>query len=117
MDELLSQGHDELTKVFGVDRLDIVHMDPFHCCNLATQHVTEKGFGKTESGNSRQIHHRQALQSIHDVVIADKEFAQSIADEILLPHSIKYSLKTIRERIQPWLVKEGMPSIFLRDST
>lgn len=98
MDELLSQGHDELTKVFGVDRLDIVHMDPFHCCNLATQHVTEKGFGKT-----RQV--------------ADKEFAQSIADEILLPHSIKYSLKTIRERIQPWLVKEGMPSIFLRDST
>lgn len=72
---LVAEGKEELTKVYGIPRKFIVHMDSFHCCNLAVQHATEKAFGTTKNSNKRPVHHRQLLQTIHDIVICDKDFA------------------------------------------
>ncbi|KAL7541570.1 hypothetical protein ACHAWF_006970, partial [Thalassiosira exigua] len=99
----IDEGRPELTEVYGVTRRFIIHMDPYHCCNLAAQHATEKGFGKTDQGNNRQVHHRQLLQTIHDIFICDPDFAQAIANKILEELEIEYKIKTIRERIQRWL--------------
>ncbi|EJK60199.1 hypothetical protein THAOC_19496, partial [Thalassiosira oceanica] len=59
------------------------HADPFHCCNLAIQHASEKGLGETEKGDSRQFHHRQFMQTLHDLASVDPERAQNIAEKVL----------------------------------
>ncbi|KAL7523503.1 hypothetical protein ACHAXR_002265, partial [Thalassiosira sp. AJA248-18] len=69
---LKNDGKEELTQIYGVDIWSINHNDPFHCCQLGVQHATEGALGKTDKGNNRQIHHRQAMQTLHDIVIADK---------------------------------------------
>ena len=98
--------HIDWCQVYGIDRWAIIHNDPFHCCNLAIQHASEKGLGKTDKGNNRQIHHRQAMQTLHDIVSSDPVLAQIVADEVLAEFSLEYQykLKTWRERIQRWLV-------------
>jgi len=99
----------DLNEVYGILKKHIVHMDPFHCCNLAIQHCSEKGLGETDKGNSRQIHHRQCMQALHDIVICDPDMAQSICDQVLKEYEspeglLKYTIKTMRERMQRWLV-------------
>ena len=98
--------HSDWCQVYGIDRWAIFHNNPFHCCNLAIQHASEKGLGKTDKGNNRQIHHRQAMQTLHDIVSSDPVLAQIVADEVLAEFSpeYQYKLKTWRERIQRWLV-------------
>ena len=103
-EHLTRNGNPELNHIYGVKQKYITHTDPFHNCNLACVHATEKGFGKTENGNNRQVHHRQAMQTLHDIVASDKEFAQHIADGILKGHGLNYVLRTWRERVQRWLV-------------
>lgn len=83
------------------------HADPFHCCNLAIQHASEKGLGETEKGDSRQFHHRQFMQTLHDLASVDPERAQNIAEKVLERCGVpkdSYIIKTVRERIQRWLV-------------
>jgi len=46
--------HSDWCQVYGIDRWAIFHNDPFHCCNLAIQHTSEKGLGKTDKGNNRR---------------------------------------------------------------
>lgn len=46
--------------------------DSFHIDNLATTAASEGAFGCTVNGQSRQRHHRQALQSIHNLHKANK---------------------------------------------
>jgi len=113
MDYLRDAGLDDLTKIYGMDRWCIVHNDLFHCCNLAIQHCSEKGLGITEKGNNRQVHHRQAMQTLHDVVISDRVKAQLICDKINQENDTKYTIKTFRERIQRWLVNGRYAKIIL----
>jgi len=121
--ELISEDHHELTKIYGVDKWCIVHNDPFHCCCLAIQHASEFGFGKTEKGNNRQVHHRQCMQTLHSIVVSDKILAQSLADKILKRNSdetsqdpkrrLKYKIRTFRERQQRWLINGRFAKIIL----
>ena len=96
--------------IYGVERWPLTHNDPFHCCNLAIQHASEKGLGKTEKGNNRQVHHRQAMQTLHDIVSSDPTLADIVAEEVLdkiyedTGNKYEYKIKTWRERIQRWLV-------------
>ena len=99
------KGRCDLQEVYGVPRKCIAHMDPFHCCQLAIQHCSEKGLGLTDKGNSRQVHHRQAMQTLYDLIICDEAMAQVICDEVLEKYSdeLKYIIKAMRERMQRWL--------------
>ena len=58
----------KLSKVInGVDRKTTQLGNPFHIDNLAVNAASIAAFGDTEKNNHRQIHHRQLLQSLHNL--------------------------------------------------
>jgi hypothetical protein len=58
----------KLTTRFQVPRHSIEPGDdPFHIDNLVVTLASLAAFGETERNNHRQSHHRQLIQSIHDV--------------------------------------------------
>ena len=98
-----------LSKVMNnVDRRIIQLGDPFHIDNLAVNAASIAAFGDTERDNHRQVHHRQLLQSIHDMFTQDRIGMQKHMDIILAGKQLK--IKTMRERIQRWLANQGNAS-------
>ena len=104
--EATMNSNEEWRTIYGVERWPITHNDPFHNCNLGLQHTSEKGLGKTEKGNNRQIHHRQAMQTLRDIVSSDPALADIVAEEVLdkiyeeSGCRYDYTIKMWRERIQ-----------------
>ena len=95
-----------LSKVInGVDRKIIQLGDPFHIDNLAVNAASIAAFGDTEKDNHRQIHHCQLLQSLHDLFSQDRIGMQEHM-EIILGGQQQLKIKTMRERIQRWLVNQ-----------
>ena len=89
-----------LSKVInGVDRKIIQLGDPFHIDNLAVNAASIAAFGDTEKNNHRQIHHRQLLQSLHDLFIQDRIGMQQHMD-VILGDKQKLKIKTMHVRIQ-----------------
>ena len=79
--------------------------DSFHIENLATT-AASGAFGCTVKGQSRQRHHRQALQSIHDLHKANKPLSQAFMNEVMSGTNKIVTMKTKRERVQRWLVNQ-----------
>lgn len=68
-----------------VKTLPIILGDGYHIGNLITTGMSIRGFGDdTVKGDFRQVHHRQLLQTFHDLRSANKQLAQETMDEIIL---------------------------------
>ena len=94
----------KLTTRFGVPRRSIELGDPFHIDNLIVTLESIAAFGDTERGNHRQSHHRQLIQSIHDVHKKVKTLSQKVMDRVLEGTGKTIRIHTTRERQQRWLV-------------
>ena len=113
MDELHSSDNPELKKMthaFGVERRPIKFGDPFHIDNLVMTHASLGSFGETDRENNSEIHHRQLLQSMHDIHSTDAVASQNVMDEVLvedgkLPGMV--IVRTARERQQRWGVNQA----------
>ena len=68
---------------FGVERRAIIMGDPYHIDNLAVKWASVTAFGQTVRGDHRQTHHRQLLQSIHDLRMKDPVGAQNAMDAVM----------------------------------
>ena len=107
--QLLGERRDE-----GVQPKPVLLCDLFHANNLCMTHASLAAFGETERDNHRQKHHRQLLQSIHDLLQLDKLKHQGLIDEVLKDNnheSIK--IHTMRERVQRWLANQRNASWIL----
>jgi hypothetical protein len=77
MNELCNSDNPErkrMTHAFGVERRPIKFLGgvPFHVDSLVMTHASNLGsFGETDRENNSKIHHRQLLQSMHDIHSAD----------------------------------------------
>ena len=90
----------------GITPKPILICDLFHADNLAFTHASIAAFGETERNNHRQRHHRQLLQSIHDLFHLDKLKHQGLMDELLSDSSKSINVRTMRERVQRWLANQ-----------
>jgi hypothetical protein len=52
---------------YGVKRRPTMNGDMFHIDNLMCAHASNHAFGETVRGEHSQVHHRQLLQSLHDI--------------------------------------------------
>ena len=84
----------------------ILFGDPFHKDNLAVKCASEGAFGYTEKGQNRQCHHRQLMQTFHDLHSDDPMLSQAIMDRIMLGTGKTVRIKTCRERQQRWMVNQ-----------
>jgi hypothetical protein len=94
-------------KLYGVERLPIIFGDPYHNDNLCMQHASLASWGETERDNHSEVHHRQMMQSLHDIHASDRIFSQNAMDSVLKDSehgSVK--VKTTRERQQRWMVNQ-----------
>jgi hypothetical protein len=71
------------TTRFGVPRRSIELSDPFHIDNLIVTLASLAVFGETERSNHRQTHHRQLIQSIHNIYKKAKKLLQKVMDQVL----------------------------------
>jgi hypothetical protein len=94
----------KLTTRFGVPRHSIELGDPFHINNLIVTLASLAAFGETERNNHRQTHHRQLIQSIHDIHKKAKKLSQKVMDQVLEGTGCVIRIHTTRERQQRWLV-------------
>ena len=71
-----------------------------------SSNASNVAFGEMERGNHRQIHHRQLLQSNHDICKGDRANAQCHMNAVLIGTVSlgKFRLKSCRERQQRWMV-------------
>jgi hypothetical protein len=103
---LIKQALAEEGIVTYADDLVILFGDPFHKDNLAVKCASEGAFGYTEKGQSRQCHHRQLMQTFHDLHSEDPILSQSIMDRTMLGTGKTVRIKTCRERQQRWMVNQ-----------
>ena len=94
-----------LRMAFGVERWVIIMGDPYHIDNLAVKWASLIAFGQTIRGDHRQTHHRQLLQSIHDMRKIDPVVAQNAMDKVMGGKDL-LRLRTTRERMERWLVNQ-----------
>lgn len=73
----------EKRMIFGVEKKPVNMEDPYHDDNLIVGAVSITAFGETEKGNSRQKHHRQLIQSIHDLHSYDPALSQAVMDHVM----------------------------------
>ena len=78
----------------------ILICDLFHADNPAMNHVSVAAFGDTKRNTFRQRHHRQLLQSLHDLFMLDRLKHQALMDKLLENSSKTIAIKTMRERVQ-----------------
>jgi hypothetical protein len=93
-----------LTTWFGVPRRSIELGDPFHIDNLIVTLASTAAFGETDRNNHRQTHHRQLIQSIHDIDKKAKQLSQKVMDQVLEDTGRMIRVHTTRERQQRLLV-------------
>lgn len=91
--------------VNGVRRRPIVFGDPFHWANLAVMHTSLAYAGDTENAEHEQVHHRQALMSLHSLHSDDAGYSQTVMDRVMHNRQ-RVIIRTWRERQQRWLVNQ-----------
>jgi hypothetical protein len=91
------------TTRFGVPWRSIELGDPFHIDNLIVTLASLAAFGETERNNHRQTHHRQLIQSIHDIHKKAKKLSQKVMDQVLEGTGETRRIHMTKER-QLWLV-------------
>ena len=95
---LIPQDHRLL---HGVARLPIQFGDWYHIDNLIVTHSSKAAFGETERGNHSECHHRQLLESIHNLNTYDSDLAQATMNKILEKNNLPpMKLKTTHEKVQ-----------------
>jgi len=62
-------------------------------------------FGSTENGDHTQVH-RQLMMSIHSLHTDNKPQSQAYLIMVMQGTNMTYTLKTMRERQQRWLVNQ-----------
>jgi hypothetical protein len=92
--------------MYGVQRRPIINGDMYHIDNLMCTHASNASFGETERGDHSQVHHRQLLQSLHDVHKKDRAASRRAMATVLEGTGNKFTLHTTRERQQRWLVNQ-----------
>jgi hypothetical protein len=92
------------TTRFGVPWRSIQLGDPSHIDNLIVTLASLAAFGETERNNHWQTHHRQLIQSIHDIHKKVKKSSQKVMDQVLEGTGETIRIHTTRERQQRWLV-------------
>jgi hypothetical protein len=93
----------------GVRRRPVRGGDPFHIDNLIVKWASIGAFGDTERDNHSEVHHRQLLESIHDIHVYDPVLSQVVMNQVVIDAAgddviKKLTIKTTRERQQRWLV-------------
>jgi len=92
---------------FGVaERRPIIFCDPNHDYNLICNHATVAVFGLAKKGEHRQCHHRQVLQSTHDLHTSDSMFSQWVMDHVMKDSGCKVQMRTARERDARWIANQ-----------
>eukprot|EP00978_Attheya_sp_CCMP212_P020213 scaffold57562_cov32-Attheya_sp.AAC.1 len=98
----------ELRLVYGVKRWALKLGDWFHIDNLIVTHASLAAFGDTIRGEHRQIHHRQLVQSLHDIHKGHKSASQRIMNKVLEDTDLHIHVHTERKRQQRWMVVQRM---------
>lgn len=94
----------ERTLLYGVKRKPVVKGCNYHVDNLALKHFSLAAYGPTEKSNHSQIHHRQALQTLHDINSHDVGFSNAVLRKVRGGKNTTLShLHTSRERQERWL--------------
>jgi hypothetical protein len=91
---------------YGVKRRPTMNGDMFHIDNLMCLHASNHAFGETERREHSQVHHRQLLQSLHDIHKNDRLVSQRAMGTVLEGTENTFRIKTTRERQQRWLVNQ-----------
>ena len=71
------QEIEDITRLYGVERWAMNMGDGFHKDNLAVHHASVVAFGDTDRSNHSEVHHRQLIQSLHDVNSNDLVISQA----------------------------------------
>ena len=95
-----------LTTLYGVIRLVCLFTDWFHIDNLIVTHTSKAAFGETDRDNHSEIHHRQLMESCHDVHFNNKTKSQAAMDVVLAGTGQSLHIQAPRERQQRWLVNQ-----------
>eukprot|EP00978_Attheya_sp_CCMP212_P000714 scaffold1423_cov39-Attheya_sp.AAC.1 len=106
-----------MEKMYGVVRRPIINGDMYHIDNLMCMHTSNDAFGETDRGVHSQVHHRQLLQSIHDIHKNDRNASQRAMDTVLLGTNNTLKVRTTRERQQRWLVNQRQASFVISGQT
>jgi len=103
----------ELVYVNGVKRRPLSFGDPFHWQNLAVMYASKGFAGDTENAEHQQIHHRQAMMSMHSLHSDDPSYSQAVMDRVMAGEPRSIRLRTWRERQQRWLVNQRFAKAIL----